>query len=103
MKSLPAVAQFVSKARLGTSADLVDVVEAIRSIPYGRPADCSAAGVVSEWRGTCSTKHALLLELISARWPDLGLRVVHRVYRLTPAIAPFVLRGPGGLRTRTKV
>lgn len=68
-------------------SSLAELVEAIRLIPYGRPADRSPAGIVAEWRGTCSTKHALLVKLVSARWPELEPRIVHRVYRLTPEIA----------------
>jgi hypothetical protein len=43
--------------------------------------------VVSEWRGTCSTKHALLAELAATRWPELEPLIVHRIYRLTPDLA----------------
>jgi hypothetical protein len=34
-----------------------------------------------EWKGTCSTKHALLAQLLRERWPELQPRLVHRVYR----------------------
>jgi hypothetical protein len=34
-----------------------------------------------EWRGTCSTKHALLAQLLAERWPPLRPRLIHRVYR----------------------
>ena len=78
---------FGQKAGLGDSATLVDVVESIRSLPYGRPHDRTPAGVVSEWRGTCSTKHALLTELAATRWPELEPLIVHRIYRLTPDLA----------------
>jgi len=78
---------FWQKAGLGDSATLVDVVESIRSLPYGRPQDRTPAGVVSEWRGTCSTKHALLAELAATRWPELQPLIVHRKYRLTPDLA----------------
>jgi hypothetical protein len=75
---------FADKAGVGDSPTLVDLVEAVRAVPYGRPRDRTPAGVVSDWRGTCSTKHALLAEMTVMRWPGLEPGVVHRVYRLTP-------------------
>ncbi len=66
---------------------LVDVVLEISRIPYGRPTDRSARGVVAEGRGTCSTKHLLLAETIEERWPHLAPELWHRVYRVTPELA----------------
>jgi hypothetical protein len=60
---------------------LREVVERVRAIPYGRNDDRTPAGVLAEGRGTCSTKHMLLAELLSER-PELDLRFVHRVYRI---------------------
>jgi hypothetical protein len=79
--------EFARRAGLDEDARLSDVVEAIRHIPYGRPTDRTPAGVLDEWRGTCSTKHELLRRFVNDRWPDLCPRIVHRVYTLTPAIA----------------
>lgn len=78
---------FRQKAGLRDSATLIDVVESIGALPYGRPHDRTPAGVVSEWRGTCSTKHALLAEFAATRWPELEPLIVHRIYRLTPDLA----------------
>jgi hypothetical protein len=78
---------FLTRANLGAAPTLCEVIEAIRRIPYGRPKTRSPQGVVSEWRGTCSTKHALLARLLTERWPEIGLQLVHRVYRLTPETA----------------
>lgn len=64
-----------------SGADLREIVERVRAIPYGRNDDRSPAGVVREGRGTCSTKHALLAELLCDR-PELDLRLVHRVYHV---------------------
>lgn len=64
-----------------TDVRLRDVVERVRAIPYGRNVDRSPASVLREGRGTCSTKHALLAELLEDR-PELDLRLVHRVYRI---------------------
>lgn len=53
----------------------------MREIPYGRPSERTPEGVVAEWKGTCSTKHALLGLLLEGR-PEFDYRIVHRVYRL---------------------
>jgi hypothetical protein len=66
-----------------------DVVNAIKAIPHGRPRERSAAGVVEDWRGTCSTKLLLLRQVC----PDLRLRFFNRVFRLTPGAAKAYL-GP---------
>ncbi|MEX1008248.1 MAG: hypothetical protein WD271_10450 [Acidimicrobiia bacterium] len=69
------------------SDGVVDLVVEISRIPYGRPADRSARGVLSEGRGTCSIKHLLLAEIVSERWPGLEPTLWHRVYRVTPDLA----------------
>ena len=79
--------QFIARARLGPQPDLIDIVEAIRAIPYRRPTDPTPAGVLGEWVGTCSTKHALLGQLVAERFPRSTCRLVHRVYRVTPELA----------------
>lgn len=66
------------------SADYESVralVERVRAIPYGRNTNRSASGVLVEGHGTCSTKHALLAELLANRG-DLDLRLMHRVYQI---------------------
>lgn len=73
--------RFLERTGLSAVADLEQVVAAVQAIPYGRPSDRTAAGVLADGVGTCSTKHALLSELIGERWPDLNPRLVHRVYR----------------------
>jgi hypothetical protein len=94
---------FVGRSGL-TDPDLNWTVLALSRIPYGRPASPTAAGVVRDWRGTCSTKHLLLRELLGERWPSIGVQLWHRVYRLTPELAqakwgPLVASAvpPGGL------
>ena len=67
--------------------DLRFTVLAVARIPYGRPASPTAAGVVDDWRGTCSTKHLLLRELLGERWPSIAVQLWHRLYRLTPELA----------------
>ena len=68
-------------------ASLVALVEAVRALPYGRPSDRTVAGMVSERRGTCSTKHLFLAQALSERFPETQPRIVHRVYRLDRASA----------------
>jgi hypothetical protein len=43
--------------------------------------------VVDEWRGTCSTKHLLLHELATERWPEHPVTIWHRVYVVTKDVA----------------
>jgi hypothetical protein len=77
--------QFAARARLPDSASLRQIVDAVQAIPYGRPVSRTAQGVLGEWTGTCSTKHALLAQLLGERWPETRPRLVHRVYRVTRA------------------
>ena len=94
---------FWGRSGLPPTARLPDVVDAIRSIPYGRPRDPSPEGVVRDWRGTCSTKHLLLASLVAERWPDADPKIVHLIYRVTPEFAAARWPGaapsvpPGGL------
>src|SRR3712207_856577 len=60
-----------------------DTVLTISRIPYGRPSELTTRGVLNEWRGTCSTKHLLLAEVVHERWPACRPQLVHRVYRVT--------------------
>jgi hypothetical protein len=76
--------RFAERAGLEAGAGLREIVEAIRQIPYARPKARTPEGVVAEWRGTCSTKHALLAALAAHRFPDAEVRLRHRVYHLTP-------------------
>jgi hypothetical protein len=62
---------------------MIQVVETIRNIPYARPTERTAEGVVAEWRGTCSTKTALLVRLTRYWFSELEPRVAHRLYHLT--------------------
>jgi hypothetical protein len=75
--------RFLARAGLSGEPSLWDLVESVRAIPYGRNMDRTPAGVIGEWKGTCSTKHALLAALLESR-PEFDLELVHRVYRVTP-------------------
>ncbi len=82
-------------ARVGQArGDLRATVLALSRIPYGRPKVQSPAGVLAEWRGTCSTKHLLLAAILQERWPELRIALWHRVYRVTKELA-HARWGPG--------
>jgi hypothetical protein len=66
---------------LAANASLVDLVEAVRALPYGRPGDRSVEGLLRERRGTCSTKHLFLAQALAERFPHMQPQIVHRVYR----------------------
>jgi hypothetical protein len=78
--------RFLQQAGLPADAGLEHVVAAVQAIPYGRPGDRPAAGVLTEWAGTCSTKYALLAELIGECWPGLNPRLVHLAYHADRAM-----------------
>jgi hypothetical protein len=75
-------ATIIGEAVVALDATLVDLVEAIRAIPYGRPSDRTVDGMLRERRGTCSTKHLLLARVLTERFPDTEPVIVHRVYTL---------------------
>jgi hypothetical protein len=72
---------------VATESSLVDLVESVRSIEYGRPEDRSIAGMLRERRGTCSTKHLYLAEALGQRQPETRPQIVHRVHTLDRARA----------------
>jgi hypothetical protein len=63
-------------------AELIELVESVRRLPYGRPSERSVAGMLRERRGTCSTKHLHLARELERRFPETRPRIVHRVYRI---------------------
>ncbi len=68
-------------------ASLLDLVEAVRALPYGRPSDRTVEGMLRERRGTCSTKHLFLAQGLAERFPETEPQIVHRVYMLDRARA----------------
>jgi hypothetical protein len=69
--------------RSGTfDGSLIELVEAIRQLPYGRPSDRTVAGMLADGRGTCSTKHLFLAQLLAERLPTTTPQIIHRVYRV---------------------
>lgn len=75
------LSRFAERAGLPGDASVRQVINAVQAIPYGRPAIRTPEGVIAEWTGTCSTKHALLAQLLRERWPELRPSLVHRVYQ----------------------
>lgn len=67
---------------MSPDASLVELVEAIRTIPYRRPSDRTVDGMLREGCGTCSTKHLFLAQRLKERWPDTDPSIIHRVYRV---------------------
>ncbi len=66
----------------GDDCTLVELVEAVRALPYGRPSDRTVESMLCERRGTCSTKHLFLAGILAERFPDTDPQIVHRVYSL---------------------
>ncbi len=66
---------------------LVELVESVRQLPYGRPSEPTPEAMLREGRGTCSAKHLYLLRELAARFPETEPELVHRVYRVTPDAA----------------
>lgn len=64
-----------------------ELVEAVRALSYGRPRDRTVQAMLRERRGTCSTKHLFLAQILAERFPATRPQIVHRVYRLDRALA----------------
>ena len=70
-------------------ADFADAAQWVQSLPYGRTSSRDDVSlVITEGRGTCSTKHALLAALAG----ELGLELVLTlgIYEMTEANTPGV-------------
>lgn len=67
---------------MSDSLGLVDLVESVRRLPYGRPSDRTMEGMLRERRGTCSTKHLFLARALAELFPETDPLIVHRVYTL---------------------
>lgn len=70
------------KPLVAANASLLELVEAVRGLDYGRPSERTVAGMLRERRGTCSAKHAFLFEVLRRDFPETEPEIVHRVYRL---------------------
>jgi riboflavin synthase len=78
--SVPETLSLARDPLVPPNASLVDLVEAVRALPYGRSRDRSVAGLLRERRGTCSTKHLFLAHALVDRFPETKPQIVHRVY-----------------------
>jgi len=72
----------MTSALSSANASLVDLVEAVRALRYGRPSERTVDGMLREGRGTCSTKHLFLADALAERFPETEPLIVHRVYTL---------------------
>ncbi|HWV37291.1 MAG TPA: hypothetical protein VN033_02325 [Vulgatibacter sp.] len=79
--------RIIDRAGLPNDPSFADVVNAIASMPYGRPPCRTPEGAMEAWRGTCSTKHALLMLVSRDLFPDRRIEIVHRVWRVLPGDA----------------
>ena len=81
----------LERASLGAlfreDCSVVELVEAVRALPYGLPSEPTVERALLEARGTSATKHLLLAQLLARRLPGTAPAIVHRVYRLEPARA----------------
>lgn len=66
---------------------LIELVESVRLLPYGRPSDRTVNAMLRELRGTCSTKHLYLAQTLAEGFPTVEPKLVHRVYRLDKTTA----------------
>jgi acyl dehydratase len=82
--------RFRARAGLDGPCSWIDVVNAVAAIPYGRTPDGAPDDTVALWRGTCSSKHALLRALLAEGWPQLAVLTWHRVFQVTRRLAADV-------------
>ncbi len=71
-----------SDALYAPGSSIVDLIEAVRALPYGRSSCRTVEGMLHERRGTCSTKHLFLYQALAEHFPETEPLVVHRVYTL---------------------
>jgi DNA-binding transcriptional ArsR family regulator len=62
-------------------SSLVDLIEAVRALRYGRPSDRTVEGMLREHCGTCSTKHLFLARCRARRRSRPGVSRHLRVLR----------------------
>jgi len=75
--------------RAAGAQDFVAAAHHIWELPYGRIADRNQLGLVlSEGRGTCTTKHALLADL--AREQHIGAQLTLGIYEMSERNTPGV-------------
>jgi predicted adenylyl cyclase CyaB len=62
--------------------EVIELVERVRAIPYGRPSNRTVESMLREQRGTCSAKHLYLAQQLAQGFPATEPAIIHRVYRL---------------------
>ncbi|MGD1056920.1 MAG: class I SAM-dependent methyltransferase family protein [Solirubrobacteraceae bacterium] len=75
------------------NSSLVELVEAMRTMPFGLPSERTVESMLLEARGTSATKNLFLGQVLAQRFPMTEPVLVHRVYRLEHERA-FELFGP---------
>jgi hypothetical protein len=75
------------------SSSLLELVEAMRAMPYGLPSEGTVESMLLQARGTSAAKHLFLGQILAQRFPMTEPVLVHRVYRLEHRRA-FELFGP---------
>ncbi|HEV2361506.1 MAG TPA: hypothetical protein VGS21_07380 [Acidimicrobiales bacterium] len=87
----PVLPALMSSLGLAPGCSVADVVRGVADIPYGRAEVAWGASLpdaaLRAGRGTCSSKHYLLAQVLREGWPDLAIEVRHRVYKLVPGDA----------------
>ncbi len=79
---IPADRRAALDALFRSDCSLAELVEAVRALPFGRPRENTVDGMLSDGRGTSSTKHLFLAQVLRQRFPDTQPEIVHRVHRL---------------------
>jgi hypothetical protein len=70
-----------------TDSSLVELVEAMRALPYGLPSEPTVERMLLEARGTSAAKHLFLAQVLTHRLAASEPLIVHRVHRLERARA----------------
>jgi hypothetical protein len=63
-------------------SSLVELVEAMRSMPYGLPSEPTVESMLLQARGTSAGKHLFLAQVLAQRFAQTEPAIVHRVHRL---------------------
>lgn len=74
-------------------SSLVELVEAMRAMPYGLPSEPTVESMLLQARGTSASKHLFLAQVLEQRFAHTEPALVHRVYLLDRARARALL-GP---------
>lgn len=71
-----------------TRIDAARAFALVRDLPYRRASNAQLETAIEEWRGTCSTKHLLLQELLAELGVDSILMVA--LHEFTPPNSPWL-------------